>query len=292
MVRRNITIGMAASLGLGVLASAADAAAAETADKSAYTLFAPAPDNDLRDFSPDRPARADSPYTVDAGHFQIETDFLNVTRSSQDGTSTHLFQTADPVLKLGITNTIDLEVTLGGYNSLQTLDRATEQRLDRGTGYGDTTVTAKFNLFGDDGGRVVAALTPYVTVPTGARNITDGTVEGGIIAPVLIKLPQDFELTLQSEAGVMANQNGPGTHVAFSNLAELSHPVPGVKDFTAYAEFFSQVTAAQREDNQYAVDLALAYQVGANTQFDVGANLGLNRGSPGTQVYSGVAQRF
>lgn len=288
-IRNTILI---AGLGLAALMQPGHASAADASDKSGYTLFSPTPDKDLRDLSPDRPARADTPYTVDAGHFQIETDFLNVTRSAQDGTSTHLFQTADPVLKLGLTNTLDIEVTLGGYNSLQTIDRATGHIIERGSGYGDTTIATKFNLLGNDSGKIVVALTPFVTVPTGARNITDGTVEGGVIAPVLFKLPQDFELTLQSEVGAMANQNSPGTHVAFTDIAEISHPVPGMKDLTAYVEFFSQVTPAKAEDNQYSLDLALAYQVGSNTQLDVGANLGLNRGTPGTQVYSGVAQRF
>jgi hypothetical protein len=43
-------------------------------DKSDYSLFNPTPEADLRSFSTDRPPKANSPYTVDAGHFQYETD--------------------------------------------------------------------------------------------------------------------------------------------------------------------------------------------------------------------------
>jgi len=43
-------------------------------DKSDYSLFDPTPDNQMRSFSTDRPPKANSPYTVDAGHFQYETD--------------------------------------------------------------------------------------------------------------------------------------------------------------------------------------------------------------------------
>lgn len=46
----------------------------EWPDKSACTLFRPTPDADLSGFSTDRPPKANSPYTVDAGHFQYETD--------------------------------------------------------------------------------------------------------------------------------------------------------------------------------------------------------------------------
>jgi hypothetical protein len=34
----------------------------------------PTPDADLRSFNTDRPPKANGPYTVDAGHFQYETD--------------------------------------------------------------------------------------------------------------------------------------------------------------------------------------------------------------------------
>ena len=273
-------------------ASACGGALAGDADKSAYTLFSPTPDKDLRDFSPDRPARSISAYTVDAGHFQIESDFVDVTQSRRDGIASHTLVLADPVLKLGLTNAVDVEVTLGGFNTLRVFDTATGAHLDGGRGYGDTTFAAKVNLFGNDDGKVALALTPYVIAPTGARGITAGQVEGGVVAPLAIKLPQDFALTVQTEVDALANQNGPGTHVAFTNLVDLSHPVPGLKDVTAYAEFYSQVTRARKEDNQYAFDVALAYQVGSNTQLDVGANFGLNRGAPDAQVYSGIAQRF
>jgi hypothetical protein len=47
---------------------------APPADKSSYTLFDPVPDDLMRSFATDRPTKSDSPYTVDAGHFQYEAD--------------------------------------------------------------------------------------------------------------------------------------------------------------------------------------------------------------------------
>jgi len=62
---------------------AADApAAAPAPDKSGYIFFNPTPDSQLRGFSPDRPPKADSAYTVDAGHFQYETDLLNYSQTN------------------------------------------------------------------------------------------------------------------------------------------------------------------------------------------------------------------
>ena len=59
--------------------------AAPAPDKSAYDLFNPTPDALMRSFSTDRPPKANSPYTVDAGHFQYETDIAVFDYSDAGG---------------------------------------------------------------------------------------------------------------------------------------------------------------------------------------------------------------
>src|SRR6266436_4230281 len=49
-------------------------------DKAAYHLFNPTPREYLREMVADRPDKTESPYTVDAGHFQVETDLVSYTR--------------------------------------------------------------------------------------------------------------------------------------------------------------------------------------------------------------------
>lgn len=70
----------------------ASGAGSAAADKFAFGVLDPTPDDALRAFAPDRPARAISPVTVDAGRFQIESDVLNTTFSNQQGASTRTFQ--------------------------------------------------------------------------------------------------------------------------------------------------------------------------------------------------------
>ena len=49
-----------------------------SADKSVFNLFNPVPKDLMRELAADRPDKTDCPFTVDAGHFQIEMDFVNL----------------------------------------------------------------------------------------------------------------------------------------------------------------------------------------------------------------------
>lgn len=44
--------------------------------KKKYNIFHATPKRLMRDFATDRPDATESSYTVDAGHFQVETDLL------------------------------------------------------------------------------------------------------------------------------------------------------------------------------------------------------------------------
>ena len=51
-------------------------------DKNQYWLLNPVPPDQMRSFSTDRPTKSNVPYTVDAGHFQYETDLVNFTHQA------------------------------------------------------------------------------------------------------------------------------------------------------------------------------------------------------------------
>ncbi|MGZ5023132.1 MAG: transporter, partial [Chthoniobacterales bacterium] len=56
-----------------------------TPDKSHYTIFNPTPVSLRRAYNTDRPSVTDSPYTIDAGAFQIESDIANWRLDYEDG---------------------------------------------------------------------------------------------------------------------------------------------------------------------------------------------------------------
>src|SRR5689334_2103137 len=103
--------------GLSV-AESADAFAREpsraSVDKSVFNLFNPVPEDLMRELAPDRPDKTDCPFTVDAGHFQIEMDFANVTYNrpnSQRGNTRFAALEVAPVnIKAGLLNNLDFQL--------------------------------------------------------------------------------------------------------------------------------------------------------------------------------------
>jgi hypothetical protein len=53
-----------------------------------YSLFNHTPDRLLRDMTTDRPDTMESPFTVDAGHMQVETNLFAYARSRPDADET------------------------------------------------------------------------------------------------------------------------------------------------------------------------------------------------------------
>ena len=107
-----VAFSVAAGVGLWLSASVAAPALAQSAgdpDKSQYTVFNPVPADQMRDFSTDRPPKANSPYTVDAGHFQYETDIVNFADQLSGPTRGYTLLAPNPTFKEGVTNNVDLE---------------------------------------------------------------------------------------------------------------------------------------------------------------------------------------
>jgi hypothetical protein len=271
----------------------ANAAPPPVPDKSEYTFLNPTPDDQMRAFTPERPTLALVPFTVDAGHFQFESDLFNYTHTNYLGAGTISYLTADPILKLGLTNWVDFEVELNGYLNVSTHNNRSGALISSGHGFDDTLIKTKFNVFGNDGGTFALAFIPVLKTPTAAPGLGNGLVEGGIVAPLQINLPLDYTLILQSEIDVLKNASNERRHANFANLADLSHALPFIsKDLSLSVEFFSSVGTDSGIPAVYTFDLGLAYLILPNVQLDAGANFGLTKASPNINVYTGIAARF
>jgi hypothetical protein len=74
----------------------------------------------MRDLSPDRPDVTESPYTVDAGHYQLEMDFANFTYDKTDGTTTKTWEVGDFNFKAGLLNNVDIQFVYDNYLNVHT----------------------------------------------------------------------------------------------------------------------------------------------------------------------------
>jgi hypothetical protein len=260
---------------------------APSPDKSRYTLFDPTPDDAMRSFMTDRPPKANSPYTVDAGHFQYETDLVVFSEGRQDGAQLRAWTAPDPTFKLGLTNTIDVELQLTPYQEDIAKAGGVTQTL---SGWGDTYARLKVNLFGDDGGDVAVALLPYIKLPTPRTGLGDGRVEAGLILPISVSAPFGFMITVMPEVDILKDTIGGGDHATLDFLINVSHPL--TKAWTLYSELFTTQSTGLGDRPIYTWDEALTYALTPNLQLDFGCNLALNGVPPRSQLYVGLSQRF
>jgi Putative MetA-pathway of phenol degradation len=289
---RGVLIGL---LGLALMAAGAaraDDPSPPPPDKSAFTLFNPTTDADLRSLCTDRPTKSTAPCTVDAGHWQVESDLYNFTTQTTGGVTTTMQLFTNPTLKLGITNTLDFEVNIAPYEEVSIHDSVAATTLTA-WGAGDLFLKAKWNLVGDDGGNFAAALLPYVKVPTAGPVIGNGEVEGGVLAPLQFNLPANWQLAVVPEVDALANAAGSGHHVNGSLDLALAYPL--TKTVTVDGEIWGDANF----DPTGAVYQG-SFDLGASwipaklptLQLDGGVNLGLNRATPGVQAYVGISHRF
>lgn len=261
--------------------------AAAPIDKSAYTFFNPTPVALLRDLSPDRPDQTESPYTVDAGHWQVELDFFNTTLDRAAGTRTTAFNVAPINLKVGLTNRADLQFIFDSYSR----ERVRAAGLTTTTrDWGDLTLRLKINLWGNDGGDTAFALMPFVKLPLRLGDTGNDLVEGGLIVPLTFSLPGGCGLGLMTELDWFADDTGRRRRAAWINTVTLSRDL--TKKLGGYAEFFSSVTNERGAPWVGQFDLGLTYAVTPDVQLDAGCNFGLTRSAPDLQPFVGLSVRY
>ncbi len=260
----------------------------ETApDKSGYTLFHPTPANLLREMSTDRPDRTESPYTVDAGHVQLEMDFANFTADRDGGARTRGWNVAPFNFKIGLLNNVDLQILFDSYlHERVREDGATRTR----SGVGDLAFRMKINLWGNDGGKTAFAIMPFVSLPTNSAQLGGDSVQGGVIVPLAVELPGGWGMGLMAEVDFLRNEGRGGYHTEFVNTLTFSHDIVG--KLGGYVEFFSAVSTEGGARWVATFDLGLTYNLTENIQFDAGCNFGVTRAAEDVNPFIGVSVRF
>lgn len=256
-------------------------------DKSAYTFFNPTPRDQMRELSTDRPDQTESPYTVDAGHWQIELEFANYTYDRERGTRTESFNIAPINVKAGLTNSTDLQFIFDSY----TRERV---RTAGGTSttrdWGDVTLRLKHNVWGNDGGDTAFAVMPFVKIPLNLGDTGNSRVEGGLILPFAISLPNEWSLGLMTEFDILADSTGGGRHLEWINTIALGRDL--TDRLGGYVEFLSAHNYENGRDWMAQASLGFTYAINADTQLDGGCNFGVTRNAPDVQPFLGLTLRY
>ncbi len=282
---------LATTLSLSAMRSAEPNPDSAPVDKSQFNLFNPTPSKYLRELTTDRPDKTESPYTVDAGHFQFEMDFVNYTsdREKIGGVTHHVDVWAiTPInLKVGLFNRLDAQLVLETYNHLE--ERTDSARVTH-RGYGDTTLRLKYNFWGNDSGATAFAAMPYVKFPTSQDGLGNHSVEGGLILPLAVQLPAGISVGLMTQFDAVRDESGTGTHAEFINTITVSHDIVG--KLGGYMEFFSGVSAERDSPWIGTFDTGFTYGLTENVQVDAGVSIGLTKSAPDWNPFLGLSWRF
>ncbi len=214
-------------------------------------------------------------------------DFANYTYNKSGGETLHAWNIAPLNIKLGLLNNVDLQFVYDNYEHVHTRNPAGATTQ---SGFGDFTTRLKINLWGNDGGETAFGLLPYVKFPTSTGHLGNGAVEGGMIFPLAVKLPADFDLGTEAAAGFFRNETSRGRHAEFIGSVTVGHALVG--DLSGYVEFFSSASTESHSQWIGTLDLGLEFQLTKNVQLDCGCNLGLTSAADTAHAFSGITLRF
>jgi hypothetical protein len=254
-----------------------------TGDRSGFHLFNPTPKEQMRGLFTDRPDKTESPYSVDAGHFQVETDLAVMSRNTSGGVKTE--QTAFLVsnLKLGLTDAIDFQAVI--TPSITVNDGSSTK-----TGFGDTTLRLKVNVFGNNGGTTAFGLMPFVILPTNSGGTGHKFFEGGIIIPYAVSLPGDWDLGSMFQYNRMKNDSDDEFHDEAVTSITFSHDIIG--ELAGYAEFWNSFSSEPGSEWLATADFGLTYKWTPMIQLDAGVNLGITQASDDLNPFLGFSALY
>lgn len=258
-------------------------------DKSRYTLFNPTPRNLMRELSTDRPDKTESPYTVDAGHVQVEMDFANYVYRDDKGSQSRDWNILPFNLKIGLLNTVDVQLIFNDY-LLTRNKNSPNDKTKKTEGVGNVTSRLKINVWGDDGGDSAFAIMPFITFPTSSNGLESDSYEGGLILPLALTLPAEIWLGMMTEIDIVRDDDNSGNHSEFVNSVTLGHAIVG--ELAGYVEFFSSISAQSSSEWIGTFDAGVTYGITPDVQIDVGLNIGVTNSADDLNPFTGLSWRF
>jgi hypothetical protein len=164
------------------------------------------------------------PATVAPGSFLLEMDALSLTLDKEGGGKYTAVGAGSVFLSTGLAQNWDVQVgaelfisqkfEAGGFS-------------ERNTGVGDLYVRTKYRFYENTETGTMAAILPYVKIPTNSGGVGNDAVEGGIIVPWSTSLLGGFHCDVMAELDFLRNDNDDGYDTYWYASASLSRPLTG-----------------------------------------------------------------
>ncbi|MGH7873447.1 MAG: transporter [Candidatus Binatia bacterium] len=268
----------------------------ESADKSQYTLFNPTPDYLMREFTTDRPHTTDNPFTIDAGHVQIETNLLGyeLSRPDLEGTITEAFDVLTTNFRIGLTNSAEIDIFPQPYGVISTRPPSPSASF-RNSGVGSLLIRAKYNLWGNDTfgepGATALGLLPILSLPVDKSNGVSPTyVEGALMVPFTVQLSE--KLVLETfPGGLFLRDSGATTHHA-EFLVTANFEYEWTETFGTFYEVVYQFAREDPRGDIVLLNTGFTYLLNRNLQLDAAINFGVTPASPRANPFIGITARF
>jgi len=249
----------------------------------------PAVAEEGRALCPDRPGLGTPACTVEAGSVVLEVGIADWTLDQNADSRTDSWTFGDALLRAGLTPSLEVQLGWTMLGHVRERDRATGERTGR-TRTGDVTLALRQNLRSPDGSGFSLAVMPYATLPLGGEAVGAGDWGAGLIVPVGFELGT-LSLGLSPHVDAAVDADGDGRHLAYGSVAGLGFDLSD--DVSAAVELS---LTRDRDPGGHATEalagVSLGWQPGADSQWDIGVNAGLNRDSPDVQLYAGYVRRF
>lgn len=257
-----------------------------------YTLFSPVPRDQMRPMSTDRPDVTESPYTVDAGHFQLEMSFAewSIRNAGASSPRTREWSVAPFLAKAGLLDNVDLQIGIDPYAWIQT-DNLSGDVVSQG--FGDTTVRVKVNLYGNadtsEHAFAIAAM-PALKIPTAHPGIGNDQFEFGMIIPAGLGLGHGWDLGAMAEFDLVQAGAADAYSVDFVHTATLG------KEFTealgAFVEYAGVANFSHAERYRASLNLGAWWQLTPDLKYDAGVRIGLTDAANAVEVFAGMSVRY
>jgi hypothetical protein len=256
-----------------------------TQDKKGFHLFNRTPESLMRPLHTDRPDVTETPYTVDAGRFQFEFDFLNFYRHKiASGRRESDFLFINGIAKVGLTNRVDFEVVFSAYEWHRPDGVFSEPGKMR-QGFGDVGFRTKVNLIGNDVETFGLAIMPSFLVPS-RSSVSENLYVPGLTLIWAKALPNDFEMGGQFEYfHLLDTRKTVGRE--FWGTFEIG------KDLNDKWGVFTEYVSILSPGDHYIHTLngGIIRYIHSNLHIDIAGHIGLNRFSP-SSLYTGFSYRF